>query len=362
MSKFKTSPRDTNNSSEIQIIDIPTKVISTTAKVQFTCTVSEIPIAGRADIKVAKFLISKITPIRMIVLRGSTHDCDTLVSHAKSSQIQAISPSNNETVNFSISIDRIKLQIPLNYFPVLHHRHSIKGFNSSLKDTTCTLSALQGTVIEVVSRDSSGLRTLRLQSTSVPVQAQAILEEEKPKSVKPKVKKLKKIKANKQDTNTNATTSVDVAVKNEESVKTSSEVETKDVVIKTEKVDAKVEPTNIATDTAPSGESIVAAATTTSDLTATAEPAPSIDVAPVAAAALDFNALDIDAFFNSMASELMDTSVTPSTAAAPPSSHSHYYYSGTHRNTFFYYCHSFSSTAVIHQFVPTSFKSFLYLS
>ena len=321
MSKFKTSPRDNNNSSDVQILDIPTKVISTTAKIQFTCTVSEIPIAGRADIKVAKFLISKITPIRMIVLRGSTHDCDTLVAHAKSAQIQAISPSNNETVNFSISIDRIKLQIPLNYFPILHNRHSIKGFNTSMKDTTCTLSALQGTLIEVVSRDSSGLRTLRLQSTTVPIQTpaqiQAKLEEEKLKVVKPKtLKKQKKLKVKKQD-------NVEVAIKNEDSVPIPSKVETKEIVIKTEKVNANIKPVDIAIDTtATSGESILAtSATTNVDVTATMEPTLSMDVVPApattaTAAALDFNALDVDAFFNSMASELMDTTVTTQPAAA----------------------------------------------
>jgi hypothetical protein len=53
--------------------------------VQFTCNITEVPLAGRSDAKVAKFLISQIAPSRLVVLRGSAIDCDSLVTHAKSS-------------------------------------------------------------------------------------------------------------------------------------------------------------------------------------------------------------------------------------------------------------------------------------
>lgn len=148
------------------VLEIPTKVVSTPVTVQFTCSFSETPIAGCADTKVVKFLITKLAPSRVVVIRGSVSDCDSLVSYAKTIQIDAHAPFNGETIAFTIPVDRIRLQIPLSLMP--KRLHVVRGLNASSKETQCSIVPIAGNVLEVASSSSRGLRTLRLQSLTEP--------------------------------------------------------------------------------------------------------------------------------------------------------------------------------------------------
>ena len=144
---------------------IPTKLISTTMRVQITCNISEIPVSGRADLKVAKFIVSKITPSKLIILRSTISDSDSLAYHARSLAIPTYIPVNGDTLSLSIPVDRIRLQIPINLIP--KDIHMVSGMTSSLRQVVCSLGAIQGAVVEVVSRNQTGLRTLRLQPKAI---------------------------------------------------------------------------------------------------------------------------------------------------------------------------------------------------
>lgn len=142
--------------------EVPTKVITAALKVQFTCSILEIPAAGRSDLKLAKFLLTKIAPARVVVLRGSATDCDSLISHAKAMlRAEAHSPFNGDVLRFKIPVDRVRLQIPPSLMPRMLVVRGISGITSL--ETECALASIVGSVVEVVTRDSSGLRTLRLQ-------------------------------------------------------------------------------------------------------------------------------------------------------------------------------------------------------
>ena len=144
---------------------IPTKLISTTMRVQITCNISEIPLSGRADLKVAKFIVSKITPSKLIILRSTISDSDSLAYHARSLAIPTYIPVNGDTLSLGVPVDRIRLQIPINLIP--KDIHIVSGMTSSLRQAVCSLGSIQGAVVEVVSRNQTGLRTLRLQPKAI---------------------------------------------------------------------------------------------------------------------------------------------------------------------------------------------------
>jgi hypothetical protein len=56
--------------------------------VQFTCGFKDVPLAGRADFKAIKTMISKVAPVRVVALRGREADCLAVASYAKSCGIE----------------------------------------------------------------------------------------------------------------------------------------------------------------------------------------------------------------------------------------------------------------------------------
>ena len=160
-----TKPTLSNTTTTDTTTTIPTKLISTTMRVQITCNISEIPLSGRADLKVAKFIVSKITPSKLIILRSTISDSDSLAYHARSLAIPTYIPVNGDTLSLGVPVDRIRLQIPINLIP--KDIHMVSGMTSSLRQVVCSLGAIQGAVVEVVSRNQTGLRTLRLQPKAI---------------------------------------------------------------------------------------------------------------------------------------------------------------------------------------------------
>jgi cleavage and polyadenylation specificity factor subunit 2 len=95
----------------------PTKLIAIEERVQFTCEFKEFNLSGRLDFKAMRALIQKVSPVRLLVVRGSDSDCDQLVKFTESVSIQAFSPRNRRSVVFDVFTERLKLQIPRTLIP-----------------------------------------------------------------------------------------------------------------------------------------------------------------------------------------------------------------------------------------------------
>lgn len=95
----------------------PTKLIAVEERVQFTCDFKEFNLSGRLDFKAMRALIQKVSPVRLLVLRGSENDCDQVVKFAETMNIQAFSPRNRRSVAFEVFTERLKLQIPRTLIP-----------------------------------------------------------------------------------------------------------------------------------------------------------------------------------------------------------------------------------------------------
>lgn len=217
----------------------------------------------------------------------------------------------------------------------LHSLTTCIGYNASMKDISCTLSALKGTVVEVVSKDSSGLRTLRLQTnvepfvpvpaiaadvTTATIPSQNITSSGITKTTTKSAATVKKEKKKNTKTKKNNKSTE----KTEPGTKDNHTLDSKPVVddiklpnIKAEK-EISIEDSSLTINTTP----IVSDANVTEDskiaanvTEAATEANNSLNVVnaeiatapPVAVTAVNINALDVDAFFNSMASELMTT-------------------------------------------------------
>ena len=150
-----------NNDKVPTIEEIPWKLASAKVKVQFTCDFREFNLGARADLKAIKTLISKVTPARLLVLRGSAVDCEAVATFARSSNIDSYTPSNGASVAFQIMSEKLKVQIPQNLLPsAMKSLRSYSTVTASLNETKCSVSALVGRVAE--SRTSSGQEGTRL--------------------------------------------------------------------------------------------------------------------------------------------------------------------------------------------------------
>jgi hypothetical protein len=65
-----------------------------TSKMQFTCSLRDINVSGRADFKAIKTVISKLAPTRVVVLRGKEVDCQATAAYSKANDIQSFTPGN----------------------------------------------------------------------------------------------------------------------------------------------------------------------------------------------------------------------------------------------------------------------------
>lgn len=146
-----TSKQDINNQNIIEndhIDEIPIKTISTEVKVQFTCEFKEIIFSGCADFKAMKTLTSKLHPSRVVILRETDQDSNSLLTFAKSIGIEAFSPKNRSSVSFRVQSEKLKMTIPQSILPTTIKQ--LKMFSSTsaslLADTNSSVSSIPGKV------------------------------------------------------------------------------------------------------------------------------------------------------------------------------------------------------------------------
>jgi cleavage and polyadenylation specificity factor subunit 2 len=177
-----------NSTSNIQN-GIPWKLVAVAMKTQFTCTLQDISIGGRADFKAIKTLISKVCPARIIVLRGNKEDCEKVSNYATNSGFESFFPNNNEEISFQVVAARIQLKVPKlrpEYLRTI--RGSLienVGVNSSYQDNSnCIVSVLSGKLSEsnegIV---SDGIRIVQLQDDEEELNVEEEVDEEEEEEI-----------------------------------------------------------------------------------------------------------------------------------------------------------------------------------
>jgi len=130
-----------------------------------------------------KAVTSKITPARVLVLRGSDSDCSTFLSYTQSIGVEAYAPKNSARVSFQVYTERLKLHVSQSLLPSA--MKVIKSFSSTaaaaggvnsggglsssitdgLVDSKCSITSLSRGCIEEVrfsgSNQDMGTRVLR---------------------------------------------------------------------------------------------------------------------------------------------------------------------------------------------------------
>ena len=141
--------------------EIPWKLVPAKLRVQFTCEFRELNLSARADLKAIKTLTTKVSPTRLVVLRGSAADCEAVLDFAKGSGIEAHAPANNVCVSFQVLSEKLKVQIPQNLLPgSMKALRVFSAASAGLSDTKCSVSTLGGHVLEA--RSSAGQEGTRL--------------------------------------------------------------------------------------------------------------------------------------------------------------------------------------------------------
>jgi hypothetical protein len=102
---------------EVETTDAPWKLVAVTSKMQFTCSLKDINVSGRADFKAIKTVISKLAPTRVVVLRGRDVDCQATAAYSRANDIQSFAPGNRESVEFIAEANRVRLQLPQGLVP-----------------------------------------------------------------------------------------------------------------------------------------------------------------------------------------------------------------------------------------------------
>lgn len=143
---------------------VPTKLVSSSLRVQFTCEFKELNLSGRADFKALKTVISKVTPARLLILRGNDADCSSLLTYAKASGIEGFAPRNRSTVSFEVHSEKLRVQIPQSLMP--SSMRPVRLFSSAanaLVDTKCSVTAISGLLEESKSLVQEGTRLVKYQ-------------------------------------------------------------------------------------------------------------------------------------------------------------------------------------------------------
>ena len=162
---------------------IPTKLVSTTLRVQFTCEFKELNLSGKADLKAIKTVVSKMTPARMIVLRGSDTDCTSMLAFAKTNGIEGYVPKSRNTIEFEVRSEKLRVQVPQSLLPSA--MRPVKHFLSTtgtLTETKCSVVALRGALEESRTMAMEGTRLIKYQGAEESNQEQkeegtAVVEE-----------------------------------------------------------------------------------------------------------------------------------------------------------------------------------------
>ena len=163
--------------------DAPWKLVGIKAKVQFTCGLREVSlVCGRADYKAVKTIITKLAPVRVLVLRGSEADCQTIAAFARTvtgatTSATAFAPANREVVSFVVQTSRVRLQIPQVLLPpgikVVRGQGLSQTLGDVSKNTGCQVCAISGRVVELAVSGREGIRVMRLQPHAVTAAAAA---------------------------------------------------------------------------------------------------------------------------------------------------------------------------------------------
>jgi hypothetical protein len=115
-------------------------------RTQLTCSMKDVPLGGRAELKSIKILLSKINPIRVAVIRGSETDCENVTNSIKATSIDCYSPRNNESVSFKVQSGSVKLSINPSFLPTVR---KVKGCPiGESQEVVCQLYSLNGRVTE----------------------------------------------------------------------------------------------------------------------------------------------------------------------------------------------------------------------
>lgn len=155
---------------DLPVVDpnaVPTKLVATSMRVQFTCEFKELNLSGRADLKALKTVISKVTPARLLVLRGNDADCTSLLTYAKANGIEGFAPRNRSTVSFEVRSEKLRVQIPQSLLP--SSMRAVRLYSSAtnaLVDTKCSVTAIAGLLEESRSLAQEGTRLVKYQGES----------------------------------------------------------------------------------------------------------------------------------------------------------------------------------------------------
>lgn len=111
---------------------VPTKVVSVPLKTQLTCQFYQFPLAllGRVDQRALKTLVSRISPARVLALRGGqgVGDSDVLRKHAKESGVESwYSPRNGQSITLPVEIEELHVLVPHALVPSTVHVISRAG-------------------------------------------------------------------------------------------------------------------------------------------------------------------------------------------------------------------------------------------
>lgn len=166
-SSASSSTEEEEDSSPLATDALPSKLVSTTMRVQFTCEFKELNLSGRADLKAIKTLVTKVTPTRLLVLRGDDADCNAMLNYAKANGIEGFAPRNRSTVSFEVRSEKLKMQIPQSLLPA--SMKPVKVFSTSanaLVDAKCSVTALAGLLEESKAIQQEGTRLIKYQGSA----------------------------------------------------------------------------------------------------------------------------------------------------------------------------------------------------
>jgi hypothetical protein len=148
---------------------VPTKLVASTMRVQFTCEFRELNLGGRADLKALKMVVSKMTPARLVVLRGSEADCSSLLSFAKTNHIEGFAPATRSSVAFEVRSEKLRVQVPSGLLPsAMRPIRVFQSTTGSVAESKCSVVALRGLLEESRISGEEGTKLIKYQGVQGP--------------------------------------------------------------------------------------------------------------------------------------------------------------------------------------------------
>lgn len=131
----------------------PWKIVPISQRMQFTCDFKQFNISGRLDSKSMKSLLSKVAPVKLFILRGTSDDCTALANMARACKIQDVyAPSNRQSASFQVLMEKLQLQIPSTHIP--SNMKIMKNGTSG----DCAVCLLQGSVTTTMGSSGTVMR------------------------------------------------------------------------------------------------------------------------------------------------------------------------------------------------------------